>query len=404
MKQPSCELLVVGGGVAGTCTAIAAARSGVQTLLVEREAYLAGTGYAGMFQYICGLYQNGDTFPAETLNHGLTNEVVGMLQKASPEKSVHKIGQLYVLSYECNHLKDVLTTLCSAEKNLVVLRENTATAVEVEQGNIRSVTLDGPDGKLTLSAKMVVDCTGSGAVAGMAGAVYDLSPENERQLAGFTIWVTCLKNADDMLSIRVPYYCAQAVQQGILPSLMRFTTFTPGESRDEGFCKLSLDGEDGPERDDRAQKYAQVMLTYLGQVLPAFRDARIAGTSLKVLEREEMRILGDYTLTEQDIVTARKFSDGVVKNSWPIELWDRSKGPVYTFVPCGDYYEIPFRCLIVKGVTNLLTAGRCISVTHAALGSTRVMGTCMALGEQAGLAAAYHVINGKFPENMAERA
>jgi hypothetical protein len=88
----------------------------------------------------------------------------------------------------------------------------------------------------------------------------------------------------------------------------------------------------------------------------------------------------------------------MAKNAWPIELWDREKGTVYRYVPPGDHYEIPFRCMTVKGFSNLLTAGRCISVTHEALGSTRVMGTCMALGDIAGQAAAGLVRTGKYPE------
>ena len=122
------------------------------------------------------------------------------------------------------------------------------------------------------------------------------------------------------------------------------------------------------------------------------------GNSFRVLDREGRRIRGEYTLTKEDVLSAAKFPDGVVRNAWPIELWDRSKGTVYKYVPAGDYYEIPFRCLMVRDVPNLLTAGRCISVTREALGSTRVMGTCMALGEAAGKAAAYWVKNGKYPE------
>jgi succinate dehydrogenase/fumarate reductase flavoprotein subunit len=81
MKQVSCELLVVGGGVAGCCAAVAAARRGVQTLLIERQGYLGGVGYAGMLQHICGLYLNGDRTPIETLNGGLTQEIVELLKK-----------------------------------------------------------------------------------------------------------------------------------------------------------------------------------------------------------------------------------------------------------------------------------------------------------------------------------
>ncbi len=92
------------------------------------------------------------------------------------------------------------------------------------------------------------------------------------------------------------------------------------------------------------------MVRYLASVLPAFQDSYVAGTSLKVLEREGRRINGAYTLTKEDVLAARKFPDGVVKNAWPIELWDREKGTIYKYVPRGDYYEIPFRCLMVEGI------------------------------------------------------
>lgn len=398
MKRKSCELLVAGGGVAGACAAIAAARNGVRTLLVERQGHLGGTGYAGMLQHICGLYLNGDALPVETLNEGLTREIVGLLNKKTPKKSVQKMGQVYVLPYAPNDLQDVLNSLCESEKDLTVLCDTIVTGVGSELGNIRNVTVEAPGGTRTIAAAMVVDCTGNGDVATMAGAEFGLSPVNERQLAGFSIRVGGLNIDDDTLSIKVPYYCSQAVERGLLPPAMKFTTFSNGDSPGEGFIKMSLDGEDTPDRDDHALKNAYALLAYLGQLLPAFRDARITCTSLNVLDREGRRIVGGYMLTEEDILSARKFPDAIVKNAWPIELWDRAKGTLYKYVPRGDYYEIPFRCITVKGITNLLTAGRCISVSHAALGSTRVMGTCMALGEQAGLAAAFYVRNGEYPD------
>ena len=400
MKQISCELLVVGGGVAGSCAAIAAARNGVRTILVERQGYLGGTGYVGMLQYICGLYLNGNSVPSETLNGGLTHEIVGLLNKKVPEKSVQKIGQVYVLSYSAKDLQDVLNSLFETETDLTLLRNTTVTGVEVARGNIRSVTVDDPGKTQTIAATMVVDCTGNGDVAAMTGAEFELSPMNERQLAGFSIRVSGLRNGDDTLSIKVPYYCAQAVEQNILPPSMKFTTFNYGDTLDEGIIKMSLDGEDTLDRDELALNNAQALFAHLRQVLPPFRDARITDTSFKVVDREGRRITGEYILTEEDILTARKFPDAIVRNAWPIELWDRSKGTLYKYVPRGDYYEIPFRCITVKGITNLLTAGRCISVSHAALGSTRVMGTCMALGEQAGRAAAFYVRNGEYPANL----
>jgi glycine/D-amino acid oxidase-like deaminating enzyme len=402
MMPVSCELLVAGGGVAGCCAALAAARCGVKTLLVERQGHPGGTGSAGLLQYLCGLYLNGDELPAQTLNSGLSREIVGLLLNKAPLKAVRRIGQVHVLPYAVEDLLDVIRELFENEPDLTVLYNTAVTGVEAEQGIVRSVTVSSIGGTQRITTSMVVDGSGNGDVAVMAGAGFELSSESERQLAGFSIGVCGLENVDDGLSLKVPYHCARAVEQNILPPPARFTTFTPGDRPGEGCLKMSLDGEGTPGRDLRALEIAQVLLAYLGQTVPAFRNAGISGTSLKVLDREGRRIIGDYMLSGEDVLAARKFPDAIVRNAWPIELWDRAAGPHYRYVPRGDYYEIPFRCITVQGLQNLLTAGRCISVSHAALGSTRVMGTCMALGEQAGLAAAYYIRNGKYPQVATE--
>ena len=118
MNQINCDVLVIGGGVAGVSAAVAAARNGVDTMLMEKEPFLGGTGFAGMFQYLCGLYLNAETYPSETLNTGITTEIVERLTQIAPEKKIKKIGQVYVLSYSYNDLQKVLTTLCAAEKKI----------------------------------------------------------------------------------------------------------------------------------------------------------------------------------------------------------------------------------------------------------------------------------------------
>ena len=403
MKGDAVDVLVAGAGVAGVAAALAAARAGARTLLVEREAQIGGAGYAGLFRQLCGLYLNGENFPAETLNAGFTREVVELLQKAAPQRSVQRVGQLYLLPYDPGDLQRVLRTLCDGERQLRVLCGTSVTAVRTERGRLRGVTVCTPGGAEDFHPAAAVDCSGSGAVAALAGAPCELSGKDERQLAGFTVRVTGLKAADEMLCIRVPYYCARAVRQELLPPSLRFTAFSLGDAGDEGFLKLSLEDEEGPGREERALAQAAALLDYLAQLLPAFGEASIAETSQRVLDREGRRIVGRYTLTGEDVLSGRKFPDGVVKNAWPIELWDRRKGTVYRYLPRGEYYEIPFRCLTVQGVDNLLSAGRCISVTHEALGSTRVLGTCLALGAAAGRAAAWYAQNGSYPEYPKER-
>ncbi|MBI1811455.1 MAG: FAD-dependent oxidoreductase [Nitrospirae bacterium] len=194
----------------------------------------------------------------------------------------------------------------------------------------------------------------------------------------------------------MPFYLAEASEKKVLSFYLRFSTLSPGDAPDEGYLKISVVVADGPEGRQRAITDALSVHRYLADRLEQFKDSYIAGTSQAVMQREGRRIRGEYTLTEDDILSARKFSDGIVKNSWPIEIWDRNKGTIYKYVPKDDYYEIPIGCLKVKGFKNLLCAGRCISVSREALGSTRVMGTCISLGEQAGMAAANKIKHGNY--------
>ena len=396
LMNNSCDVLVVGGGVSGVAAAVASARNGVKTVLAEKENFLGGVGYAGLHQYMCGLYLNGDVMPTETLNAGIVREIVGLLNKLSPQKTIKKIGQVYVLPYSREDLAKVFTSLCRNEKNLTVLFNTTAVSVKKKNKTIVEVALNTPVSKII--PKILIDCTGSGVVSAMAGAGFELSSPVKRQLAGFTIHLKGLKECDETLSIKVPYYLSQATNKKMLPAYLRFTTFSMGDTDDEGFCKINIGGSDNNKREQTIRKDALKIISYLADKLPPFKNAYIANTSLRVLEREGRRICGEYTLTENDVLNARKFRDSVVKNSWPIEIWDKNKGIIYKYVKSGDYYEIPFRCLKVKDIKNILCAGRCISVTHEALGSTRVMGTCMSLGEQAGLAAAFKAKHGNYPD------
>jgi hypothetical protein len=141
----------------------------------------------------------------------------------------------------------------------------------------------------------------------------------------------------------------------------------------------------GPSED------AQRVHRYLREVLPELRSSRLVERSPRVVEREGQRIVGGYTLTEEDVLSARKFPDGAVKSAWPIELWSQERGLRFKYLPDGEHYEIPLRCLKVAAIENAWAAGRCISATHLAHASTRAMGTCLSLGETAGGEAARSV-------------
>ncbi len=391
-----CDVLVAGGGISGVAAAVAAARTGCRVVLIEKEAVMGGTGTRGMLNTICGLYLNGASEPSETLNEGLTREFVAALRARSPHRNATRIGKVYVLPYAVADFQYALDALCRSVPNLTVIPEANIRSATAAGGLVREVTADHAGTPLRILPRVAVDCTGTGDLACLAGAEFDLAPPEDIQLAGFVIRLRGLREHVDMLELKVPYVLARLVGDRQLSPATRFTTFTPGEAPDEGYLKFNVSGTAGPEREEAVRAEAERALALLAERLPAFAGATVDGISQGVFDREGRRVCGEYSLTGEDVLAARKFADGVVRNAWPIELWDRERGPVYRYVPTGEYYEIPFRCLTVKHFANLLVAGRCISVTHEALGSTRVMGTCLALGEQAGRAAGAYIATGTY--------
>jgi FAD dependent oxidoreductase len=396
MHHVSSDVLVTGGGVSGVAAAVAAARQGMRTCLFEREDSLGGIGYFGLLRHLCGLYLNGDNTPTETLNGGLAGEVVAILHTLSPEKTVKKIGRVYVLPYSREDLRSVFDSLCRAESNLQVCLNTNVVSVRKNGERIAGVTAVRAGAEYEIVPDVVIDCSGNGEVSAMAGADFEVSPQEKLQLAAYVLHIKGLKDYDESLRLKVPWCLAEAVKNGILSPELRFSVFIPGDGPDEGYLKISVSVSDDFASRQRAAADALSVYAYLSDRLDVFRGSCIVETSKGFLEREGRRIRGEHTLTEEDILCAKKFPDGIVRNSWPIELWDKMKGTIYRYVKKDDYYEIPFGCLQVKGIENLLCAGRCISVSHEALGSTRVMGTCISLGEQAGMAAARKVRSGHY--------
>jgi hypothetical protein len=386
-RRVTCDVLIVGLGVAGIGAGVRAAREGAHTILIERNGSPGGVAVAGMHRFICGLYANGMERPEATLNGGIAAEICGGLQERAPQRQVQRIGRVHVLPFSTRDLVSTFRALSEREADLEVFYDTEAVAVRMERNAIASVTARHRSAELEIVPRAVVDCSGDGSVIRMSGARYQVTGPRESQLAGYSVRLKRLRNVDEMLSLRVPYHLAKAVSEGRIPVHLKFTTFASGDDPDEGYCRLNVPPE-GRSRNQRARSDALLAHRHLSRVLDSFKDSIIAEASPRVVDREGPRACGEYTLTADDVLKARKFPDGAVRNAWPIELWDRERGPSYRYLEPGDYHEIPLRCLKVQEVSNCWCAGRCISATREALGSTRVMGTCVSLGEEAGRAAA----------------
>ncbi len=386
-SEKECDVLIAGAGPAGISAAVASARMGASTILAEQKDLPGGTAVTGMHRFICGLYACGDNFPADTVNNGIAREISLKLKEIAPGNTVQKMGKTYVLPCNARDLVKVFIELCGAEKELAVQYNTGVVSVKTGQGCINSVTIQDGNGTI-IKPKAVIDCSGKAAVIKLSGAGYRLSPKEDRQLSGFSFRIKGLTNINEMTAIRVPYSLAKAVEEKRMPYHLKFTTFSPGDDADDGYCRLSLLPEDDNNRTSLSEEDARMVHKHLSETVDEFSRSVIADMSSEIADREGARMKGEYTLNRDDILSARKFDNNGVKNTWPIELWDREKGPQYSYLEPGEYYEIPAGCLKSKEIPNLFAAGRCISVSREALGSTRVMGACISLGEQAGLAAA----------------
>lgn len=388
MKVVSCDILVVGAGVAGIAAAVRAAREGARTLIVEKNGFPGGIPVSGMHRYICGLFPTGDHVPVKTLNGGITGEIWSGLKELSPDTRILKMGKVYVLSFRTKDLVSALKTISEKQIGLGILYEKKIVSVGTDNSLIKSVTAFGRTGEIRIMPGRVIDCSGDGTVIKLSRASYLISAPRERQLAGFAFKIKGINDPEGIAQISVPYSISSAVRRKKFPRYLKYIKFTPGDASDEGYCLISIPAGGGEGKISKARSYAERAHAVLSEYLPSFRRSYIDEISPVIVEREGLRMIGEYILTKDDVLSARKFSDGVVKNAWPIEIWDREKGPSFLYLETGAHYEIPLRCLKSLDIKNLYSAGRCISASPEALGSTRVMGACISLGEQAGLAAA----------------
>jgi len=379
------DLAIVGGGVSGVCAGVTAARKGLRAVLVEQRDVLGGTVIAGFHRFICGLYANDRSNPFSLLNSGISREMVDRLDALSPGDNKTRMGRVELYSFDREHLKNVLMDLAGSEGLLDVMLCTTLVSVGLCGNRIDRLTVRHDRGEDIFEPSAVIDCSGNGVVVRLSGAGDGHTADRERQLSGYSIRIDDIRGDDDILAVKVPYFVRRAVDNGILPDDLRFTTFSPGMLPSSGTCRLSIWREPEKDCDEKARAYGLQVHALLKEKIEAFRHSVIKDRSPCVLDRDGGMFPGEYVLTEEDVLTARKFPDGMVKCGWPIEFWHRSKGPEYLYLEEGECYEIPQRCLRSKAVENLFSAGRCISATPRALASSRVVGTCMALGEAAAM-------------------
>ena len=389
------DVVVVGAGAAGSSAAICAARAGARTLLLDRLAFMGGTSTAVLDTFYA-FYTPGAA-PRRVVG-GLGWEVVARLtQDGAAFERPNTYGAGTGVTYDPEALKVVWETL-AAEAGVDLLLHAWATGVRVRDGRVEAVRTWSKGGERWFAGGALVDASGDADVCAMAGAGYDDARTTPATQALSTLFK--LANVDVAR--------ASAVPKTVLWELMREAAATGDYQlpRLEGSWHRTphpgvvmvhmtriphVDATD-PVALTRAEiegrRQVREYHRFLRDRVPGFEEAVVVATSPAIGVRESRRVMGDYRLTRDDVLAARRFPDEVALCGAPIEDHGDGGGTTWEYVAEGGVYGIPYRTLLPAGLDGLLVAGRCFSATHDAHASARSMATCMAMGQAAGTAAA----------------
>ncbi|MFA9560347.1 FAD-dependent oxidoreductase [Evansella sp. AB-rgal1] len=423
------DVVVAGGGPSGITAAIASARMGVKTLLVEKYGFLGGMATNALVGPL-------QTFHAgeKQIAKGIGEEVIQRLKEigGTPGHVKDMIGFVPTITpVDVEKLKYIYQEL--AEESGVKLQLHTVvTGVELEEKTLKALHLFNKSGHFKARAKTFIDCTGDGDVVAMAGVPFEKGRAKDGLAQPMSMMFRLgrvntemireymRKNPEDFVLAEnwetVPMVAVsgffslvkKAKEAGKFTvdrdRVLLFELPTEGEVSVNMTRVIRHDATDGQalsKAEVIARKQVMEVVEFLQNNVPGFEEALLINCGTQIGVRESRRVIGEYVLTGEDVVTGKKFDDVIALGSYPIDIHspDGDELNVVHMKP-GTIYDIPYRSILNKSVQNLLVAGRCLSATHEALASARVTPTAMLVGQAAGTASALAVKEDKLPRQI----
>ena len=427
------DVLVVGGGPSGLGAALGAAASGARVILAERYGFLGGNATAALVMPLMSFHtqhhrpeKEGSValFPTD---HGRGNPLIAGALQLLLERMVSAGGAIepslktgYTVPFDPETFKRIALELLD-EAGVDFLFHAFASDAIVEQRTIRGVVFETKSGPVVIHARVVIDATGDGDVAARAGASFEVGRESDRLVQPMTLMFRIAEFDRAAFAGYVKEHPDQWRGVHGLWDLVRKATaagdlalprdnmlfFATPHEREVSVNStritrvLGVDVWDLSYAEWETRRQMSQIAAFLRRYVPGFDQSYVTQSGMHVGVRETRRISGEYQLNEKDILEARKFPDAIARSAYPIDIHDpEGTGTVLKRLPPGEWYEIPLRCLLPQGVDGLLVAGRCISGTHEAHSSYRVMPVAMALGQAAGVCAAQAVKSGSLPRGV----
>jgi len=394
------DVIVCGGGASGFVAAAASAREGARTLLVERYGILGGTATAGLMVEFGSIF-DGNEVTVGGITHEFLHRLIDYGGVALRDEKTHS------QTFDPESMIAVSQEMV-LESGAELLLHSLVVEPMTEGGTVTGVVLENKSGRQAVTGRVIIDGTGDGDVAARAGAKFMKGRDADGKMQPGTLEIL-LGNVDTSRAAETVYDFIPTVKEGQkrgdwpLPTDRLFSwgrvakRGAPDDPHSSFFFingtnALDVDGtsaESLTKAEIETRRQAEALVEFLRKHAPGFEKCYLDRTAVQVGIRETRRIVGDYMLSREDVLSARHFEDGVVPAHNSIDVHDvTGRDFEHEYLKPGTHYEIPYRCFLPAGLDGLLVTGRCISVDHQALGSVRVMVVCMPMGEACGLAAA----------------
>ena len=420
------DVIVVGGGPAGMCAAIACAREGVKTLLIEQGGFCGGMATRGMVGPFMTCY---DRKGEKMIIRGIFEEIVDRMvergyalhpsgiRAGTGFTSWIKVGHEHVTPFEPEGLKIIIDEMLR-EAGVKVLYHTDFIQPVLSENRITGVIVHSKSGLERLDGKIVIDCTGDGDVAARSGVPFEMGNEELGIMQPATMF------------FHISHVDEEALEADIQKNLHNFYRkdgvnyrslhWRVSEAREKGDWKLnrvsiglfrmpksdewcvntsrimgvdSTSNESLTHAEMEGRQQAEHILHFFRKYVPGCENARMKGTASYIGIRDSRHIQGDYRLTGEDLIQAKVPEDSILLAANSVDVHGRFGPTSNEYTPIeGDYYGVPYRSLLPRGVEQMLIAGRCVSADSTAAGAIRVMPPCMGMGQAAGTAAALAIL------------
>ena len=401
------DVVCVGGGSAGICASIAAARHGARTLLIERTGWLGGIGTTAAMVEFGPIVRGG----LRVLG-GIPWEIMRRMREFGAAETRFETEHLFFAPESFAH---VSMNMCLEAGVELLLHTHFADVIR-RGDHIEGIVLDAKEGLRVIRSRVYIDASGDGEVFFKAGLPFFCGREEDRGTQPMTLvffvnnvnYARFLDHVDaEANGDPVPYFeklvekareegrfhipITRPGSTGPVPRLGRPYDLSCCEVFINGTNVLGKSGTDSRELTEAecaARNQIPEMYEFFRRYVPGFEECYVSHVPSEIGVRETRRLKGVHTLTAEDLKTGRKFEDTVAVGFNMIDVHQVAGHDFdLTHFRDGHYYSVPYRCLISGETDNLIVAGRCISATHEALGAVRVMVNTMPIAQGAGTAA-----------------